>query len=167
MTPTTCPVCGGKLNIRLGAEYAVCGSCGNTCECDPADIARFRAVYRSAERAMRLNTAAGCREAIARLETIPFVEGSEDLSAECERRLDELRSNRLRQQERDKLTDRKNTALGVALLIAALVFCAAAVAGAVYLVVCLINGTFSPVSLAVAAGAALLAAVVILAGKAR
>ena len=25
----TCPVCGGKLNIKIGTEFAVCDSCGN------------------------------------------------------------------------------------------------------------------------------------------
>ncbi len=25
----TCPICGGKLNIKIGTEYAVCDSCGN------------------------------------------------------------------------------------------------------------------------------------------
>ena len=165
MKSFTCPVCGGKLNISIVSELAVCGSCGNTCECDTDDIARFRAIYRSAERAMLLHTEAGYREAIAALEAIPFVEGSESLYRECERRLNELQSNRQRRQESEAASDRKSTALGVALLIAAAVFCLAAVIGAVYLAVCVANGTLPDWAVPVVIAAAVLAAVLFIAGK--
>ena len=29
-----CPVCGGKLKIKIGTEYAVCDSCGNVTQID-------------------------------------------------------------------------------------------------------------------------------------
>ena len=114
---------------------------------------------------MLLHTEAGYREAIAALEAIPFVEGSESLSRECERRLNELQSNRQRRQESEAASDRKNTALGVALLIAAAVFCLAAVIGAVYLAVCVANGTLPDWAVPVVIAAAVLAAVLFIAGK--
>ncbi len=165
MTSFVCPVCGGKLNISISSELAVCGSCGNTYECDPADIAKYRTIYRSAERAMMLHTEAGYREAIAGLETIPFVEGAGNLSRECERRLSGLRSDRQRRQESEEASDKKHTALGAALLIAAAAFCVAAVVGAIYLVTCIVNGTLPDWAFPIVIGAAILAAVLFIAGK--
>ena len=143
MDPFTCPICGGKLNIRIGADKAECDSCGRLAEIDAADVARYREVYSSAERLMRQNTAAGYADAITRLQTIAFIGEAQDKIKECEQRLNELRADRLHRQEANRLSDRRNTRLGIVLLILTVLLCAAALAGIVYLVVRFVQGTLS------------------------
>ena len=70
----TCPVCGGKLNIKIGTEFATCESCGNVTKIDPMDAKRFTEIYRSAERSMRLNSVEGYEEALRQLDSISFIE---------------------------------------------------------------------------------------------
>ena len=143
MNPNTCPICGGKLNIRIGADKAECDSCGRLHEIDAADVARYREVYSSAERLMRQNTAAGYEDAIAKLQTIVFISEARDKIKECEQLLNELRANQLHRQEANRLSDRRNTRLGIVLLILTVLLCAAALAGVVYLVVRFVQGTLS------------------------
>ena len=143
MKSYTCPICGGKLNIRIGADNAECDSCGRLHEIDAADVARYREVYSSAERAMRQNTAAGYADAIRQLQTIAFIGEARDKIKECEQRFNELRANQLQRQEANRLSDRRNTRLGIVLLILTLLLCAAALAGVVYLIVRWAQGTLS------------------------
>lgn len=167
MTSFSCPVCGGKLNIRIGSELAVCENCGNSAGVDPADAARFSTVYREAERAMRRNSAAGYREAIRTLQEIAFIREAEKLTAECERRLAALKSDQILRQESEKTSEKRNAALGVILLALAVLFCAAAIAGAAYLVFRLLRGGPAPGELATVAGVAVLAVLLILFSKNR
>ena len=139
----TCPVCGGKLNIRIGADKAECDSCGRLAEIDAADVARYREVYSSAERLMRQNTAAGYEDAIRQLQTIAFIGEARDKIKECEQRFNELRANQLQRQEANRLSDKRNMRLGIVLLILTVLLCAAALAGIVYLVVRFVQGTLS------------------------
>lgn len=143
MKSYTCPICGGKLNIRIGADNAECDSCGRLHEIDAADVAQYREVYHSAERAMRQNTAAGYEDAIRQLQTIAFIDEARDKIKECERHLNELRASRLQRQEANRLSDRRNTRLGIVLLILTVLLCAAALAGVVYLIVRWVQGTLS------------------------
>ncbi len=143
MDPNTCPICGGKLNIRIGADKAECDSCGQLREIDAADVARYREVYSSAERAMRQNTAAGYADAIEKLQGIAFIGEARDKIKECEQHLNELRANQLHRQEVNRLSDRRNTRLGIVLLILTVLLIAAALAGVVYLVVRWAQGTLS------------------------
>ncbi len=143
MDPFTCPICGGKLNIRIGADKAECDSCGRLAEIDAADVARYREVYSSAERLMRQNTAAGYADAIRQLQTIAFIGEARDKIKECEQRLNELRVDRLLRQEANRLSDRRNTRLGIVLLILTVLLMAAALAGIVYLIVRWVQGTLS------------------------
>ena len=143
MKSYTCPICGGKLNIRIGADNAECDSCGRLAEIDAADVARYREVYSSAERAMRQNTAAGYADAIRQLQTIAFIDEARDKIKECEQHLNELHANQLHRQEANRLSDRRNTRLGIVLLILTLLLCAAALAGVVYLIVRWAQGTLS------------------------
>jgi transcription initiation factor TFIIIB Brf1 subunit/transcription initiation factor TFIIB len=143
MKSYTCPICGGKLNIRIGADKAECDSCGRLAEIDATDVAQYREVYHSAERAMRQNTAAGYADAIRQLQTIAFIDEARDKIKECEQRLNELRASRLQRQEANRFSDRRNTRLGIVLLILTLLLCAAALAGVVYLIVRWAQGTLS------------------------
>lgn len=167
MTSFSCPVCGGKLNIRIGSELAVCENCGNSAGVDPADAARFCAVYREAEGAMRRGSAAGYREAIRTLQEIAFIREAEELTAECERRLTALRSDDKKREEYEKISDRRGTALGVLLLAVTLLVCVGAIAGAAYLVFRLLRGGPAPGELATVAGVAVLAVLLILFSKNR
>ena len=143
MDPFICPICGGKLNIRIGADKAECDSCGRLAEIDAADVAQYREVYHSAERVMRQNTAAGYEDAIRQLQTIAFIDEARDKIKECERCLNELRASRLQRQEANRLSDKRSTRLGILLLILTLLLCAAALAGIVYLIVRWAQGMLS------------------------
>lgn len=167
MTSFSCPVCGGKLNIRIGSELAVCENCGNSAGVDPADAARFCAVYREAEGAMRRGSAAGYREAIRTLREIAFIREAEELTAECERRLAALKSDQILRQETEKTSEKRNAALGVLLLAVTLLVCVGAIAGAAYLVFRLLRGGPAPGELATVAGVAVLAVLLILFSKNR
>ncbi len=165
MKPYTCPICGGKLNIRIGADKAECDSCGRLHEIDAADVARYREVYSSAERAMRQNTAAGYADAIRQLQGIAFIDEARDKIKECERCLNELRASRLQRQEANRLSDKRSTRLGILLLILTLLLCAAALAGIVYLVVRFVQGTLSKGAMITILAVALAAIVVSVLGK--
>ena len=165
MIPSKCPVCGGKLHIKIGAGLAVCESCGGASEIDPAEIEKYRAICRTAERSMQKYTAAGYREALALLEPIGFVDEAEELRAECEERLNALQTGKRRQQEMEQASEKRNTALGVILLVLMLLFVLAALAGAVYLVIRLANGSLPPAALWITVGAAALAVVLIIINK--
>ena len=143
MTSFTCPICGGKLNIRIGADKAECDSCGKLHEIDAADVARYREIFTGAERAMRQNTAAGYADAIRQLQAVAFIDEARDKIKECEQRLNELHASRLQRQEANRLSDKRNTRLGIVLLILTVLLCAAALAGVVYLVVRFVQGTLS------------------------
>ena len=77
------------------------------------------------------------------LEAIAFIGEARDKIKECEQRLTELRADRLHRQETNRLSDRRNTRLGIVLLILTVLLCAAALAGIVYLVVRFVQGTLS------------------------
>ncbi len=143
MKPFTCPICGGKLNIRIGEAHAECDSCGRLHEIDAADVEQFRKIYADAERLMRQNTVAGYEDAIRQLQTIAFIGEARDKIKECEQRFNELRANQLQRQEANRLSDKRNTRLGVVLLILTVLLCAAALAGIVYLIVRWVQGTLS------------------------
>jgi hypothetical protein len=165
MKPYTCPICGGKLNIRIGADQAECDSCGRFQALDAADVARYREIFIGAERAMRQNTAAGYEDAIRQLQAIAFIDEARDKIKECEQRLNELRADRLHRQEANRLSDRRNTRLGIVLLILTLLLCAAALAGIVYLVVRFVQGTLSKGAMITILAVALAAIVVSVLGK--
>ena len=83
----TCPVCGGKLNIKIGTEYAACDSCGNVTKIDPMEAERFKRVFQSAQRSMRMNSVEGYEAALRELDQLPFIEEARKKRTECEKRL--------------------------------------------------------------------------------
>ena len=144
MRAFTCPVCGGKLNIKIGTEYAACDSCGSLTKIDSKEAERFKEIYQSAERTMRLNSVEGYEEALRQLDSISFIEEAQKTHADCEKRLRDLQANLTQRQAPGSASESQNTSFAGVLLAITLVFCAAALAGIVYLVLRLIRGTLSP-----------------------
>lgn len=163
----TCPVCGGKLNIKIGTEFAVCDSCGNVMKIDPQEAERFKEIYRSAERAMRLNSVEGYEEALRQLDSISFIEEARKTHAECEKRIRDLQANLTQRQAPGSASESQNTSFAGVLLAITLVFCAAAFTGIVYLVLRLIRGTLSPTATAVVIALAVLAIILSFINKAK
>ncbi len=159
MRAFTCPICGGKLNIKIGTEYAACDSCGNVTKIDPEEAERFKGILRSAERAMRLNSVEGYEEALHQLDSISFIEEACKKATECENRLHDLQADLQRRQVSGPASEQQNTSFAGVLLAITLVFCAAAFTGIVYLVLRLIRGTLSPTATAIVVGLAALAVV--------
>lgn len=167
MRAFTCPVCGGKLNIKIGTEFAVCDSCGNVMKIDPQEAERFGEIYRSAERAMRLNSVEGYEEALRQLDSISFIEEAQKTHAECEKRLQDLQADLTRRQVSGPASEQQNTSFAGVLLALTLVFCAAALAGAVWLVFQLLNGALSPRATAIVISLAALASFFMFVNKAK
>ena len=159
MRAFTCPVCGGKLNIKIGTEFAACDSCGNVMKIDPQEAERFGEIYRSAERSMRLNSVEGYEEALRQLDSISFIEEARKKATECENRMHDLQADLQRRQTPDSASESRNTSFAGVLLALTLVFCAAAFTGIVYLVLRLIRGTLSPTATTVVIVLAALAVV--------
>ena len=159
MRMLTCPICGGKLIIRIGTEFATCDSCGNVSKIDSADAKRFTEIYQSAERSMRMNSVEGYEAALRQLETILFIEQARKKAIECKARLHDLQVDLQRRQTPDPTSESRNTSFAGVLLAVTLVFCAAAFTGIVYLVLRLIRGTLSPTATAVVIVLAALAVV--------
>ncbi len=157
MRAFTCPICGGKLNIKIGTEYAACDSCGNVTKIDPADAKRFTETYRAAERSMRLNSLEGYEAALRELDSISFIEEARRKRTDCEKRLNELRTDLQRRQAQGSASEQQNTSFAGVLLAVTLVLCAAALAGVAWLVVLLLKGALSPRATAVVVAIAALA----------
>ena len=155
----TCPVCGGKLNIKIGTEFAICESCGNVTKIDPMDAKRFAEMYRSAERSMGLNSVEGYEAALRQLDSISFIEEARKKAAECEDRLHDLQADIQRRQAQGPASEQQNTGFAGVLLAVTLVLCAAALAGVIWLAVQLIHGALSPRATAAVIAVAALAAV--------
>ena len=139
----TCPVCGGKRHIVIETGLAVCEACGKTFDAEAEDVQKYGEILRDAERLMRQNTVAGYEDAIRLLASIPFVSGAKEKQTECEKRLSELQTRKRRRMESEQIGDKRNTRIGVILLILTVLLCAAALAGIVYLIVQWVQGTLS------------------------
>ena len=159
MQPFTCPICGGKLDIRIGTEFAACDSCGSLTKIDPEEAERFKEIYRSAERAMRLNSVEGYEEALRQLDSISFIEEAQKTHADCEKRLRDLQANLTQRQAPGSASESQNTSFAGVLLALSRTVCAAAVTGIVYRVLRLIRGTLSPTATAAVITLAALAVV--------
>lgn len=167
MKAYTCPICGGKLNIRIGAEFALCSACGKPTDIDPDDAEKFFSIYRSAGREMAKKTAAGYREAVRELEAITFIEEAKEMSDECEARLRDLQARESQRQENEKISDKRDTVLGIIIAAAALLFGIAAIAGVIYVVVRMVNGNLPSQAIWVTLGAAAIAVVLMILNRAK
>lgn len=166
-TKLQCEICGGKLNIRIGAGHAECESCGNVSELDPKDTARFRAVFREAERLMLQNTVSGYEEAIQKLQSLPFIDEAREKEAVCKRRLELLRERQRQREEARKRDSAKDTRLGIVILIVSVLFAVAAVAGIACLIVLLIKGMLPPAVTAIVVAAIAAVGVLVILGRIR
>ena len=167
MNPHTCPICGGKLNIVIESGLAVCEACQRTFDADPEDVQKYGGIVRDAERLMRQNTVAGYHDALRLFASVPFVSGTKEKQAECEKRLSELRARTERHRALLHREDEKNTKLGIILLILTLLFAAAAIAGIVYLVILWSKGTLSRPAVIVIVSVAVVAVALALFGRLR
>ncbi len=143
MNPHTCPICGGKLNIVIESGLAVCEACQRTFDADPEDVQKYGGIVRDAERLMRQNTVAGYHDALRLFASVPFVSGTKEKQAECEKRLSELQDRMERHRELIHREDEKNTKLGIILLILTILFAVAAIVGIVYFIILWTKGTLS------------------------
>lgn len=155
MRAFACPVCGGKLNIKIGTEDAVCDSCGILTKIDPNEAERFERTFQAAQRSMGLNSVEGYEAALRELDGISFIEEAHKTHADCEKRLRDLQADMARRQS----PEQSSTAFAGVLLALTLVFCAAAFTSIVWLVLRLIRGTLSPTATAVVVALAALAVV--------
>ena len=126
---------------------------------DPQEAERFGEIYRSAERSMRLNSVEGYEEALRQLDSISFIEEARKEAKECENRLRDLQANLTQRQAPGSASESQNTSFAGVLLAVTLVLCAAALAGAAWLVVLLLKGALSPRATAAVIAVAALAAV--------
>lgn len=131
----TCPVCGGRLNIKIGSAYAACSSCGNLTELDQNDVEKFRGIFDHAKNSVSLNTIAGYKDAIRELDQISFIEEAREKSAEYKKAIEDIQSDQLRKEVLEKSSGKKQTILGMVLLIFMIILSLAAIAGIVYLVI--------------------------------
>ena len=167
MNKYLCPICGGKQHIVIGSGLAVCESCGKTFDADPKDVQKYGGIVRDAERLMRQNTVAGYEDAIRMLSSIPFVSGVKEKQAECEKRLADLRERTEQRRELSHRENAKDAKLGIILLILALLFAAAAIAGIVYLIILWSKGMLSRPAIIVIVSVAVIAVVLGLVGRLR
>ena len=116
---------------------------------------------------MRQNTVAGYHDALRLFASVPFVSGTKEKQAECEKRLSELQDRMERHRELIHREDEKNTKLGIVLLILTLLFAAAALAGIVYLIILWSKGMLSRTAIIVIASVAVVAVALALFGRLR
>ena len=108
---------------------------------------------------MRLNSVEGYEEALRQLDSISFIEEARKEAKECENRLRDLQANLTQRQAPGSASESQNTSFAGVLLAVTLVLCAAALAGAAWLVVLLLKGALSPRATAAVIAVAALAAV--------
>lgn len=165
--PFSCPICGGRLIIKLDTGIGVCDSCGQMTELNPTDLKELRDMNSRAERQMRLRSAAGYEEALRLLKGISFAADVDEKIAYCQTQLDALRQKQVRQRSFTESAGKKDTALGTVLIVMAVVFLLAAVAGIVVLIVLWSRGKLPPKAAAVILGVIAVVAVLALIGKAK
>ena len=149
--PVTCPVCGGKLNIKIGSAYAACRSCGNLTDLDPKDVETFRGIFEHARNSVSLNTIQGYQDAIRELDQISFIEEAREKTAEYKRAIEDIEADQKRKEASEQISGKKQTVLGMILLILMILLSLAAVAGIVYLIILWSRGQLPQPVLIVAA----------------
>lgn len=145
----TCPNCGGDFILSVNSQYAQCENCGNTASVDTEELAKIRKIYRSAERQMHLNSAAGYNEAVNILQPISFVSEAREKLDYCDKRLSELKLAQSRKAEAKEQSDKKDTAIGIIFVVLLLLVVALAIAGAIYIIYHLRAGDLSPTAITV------------------
>ena len=139
-----CPICGGRLKIKIDSGMALCGSCGEWTEADPAQLQNLRDTVGKAERSARLQTAEGCAHALRLLEEISAVADVEERIAACRAQMDSVQETRIRQTKTARDDDRRETATGTALIVLLVLICLAVLGGAISVFVLWSRGILPP-----------------------
>ena len=139
-----CPICGGRLKIKIDSGMALCGSCGEWTEADPAQLQNLRYTVGTAERSARLQTAEGCETALRLLEEISAVADVEDRISACRAQLDSVRETRVRQKKTARDDDKRDTATGIVLMVLIVLICLAAVGGLIAVFILWSKGRLPP-----------------------
>lgn len=160
-----CKICGGKLNIIIGSDTAVCDSCGSFENIGPDDVKKYSDIYKSAQRTMRQNNISAYSDAINQLQGISFIDEAKDLSDICEKRIEEIRAKQKIQEQKKEESDRQNTKTGIILIVLTVLVLLLAAAGAVYIVIHFYRGDLSPRAVAVIISAVIIFALAAVVGK--
>lgn len=160
-----CKICGGRLSISVNSEYAQCENCGSSAEVSPEELGRIRTIYESALRKIRLNSAAGYKDAINQLQTIPFVSEAQDKIDLCEKRLAEIKEAEAKRAEVQEQTDKNDTKTGIVIIVLIMLVILLAIAGAIYIAVHLYRGDLSPKAVTAIVSVIVVFAVLTIIGK--
>ena len=163
----TCPVCGGHLKLNTETGIATCESCGEPREADAAEVKKLLDTCSRAERYTRQNTAAGYREGIRLLKSIAADADVADRIAAYETQLGALTQRQTRQHTVTESTGKKDTAVGIVLLVVLAVIVLAVIAGVVTLIVLWAQGKLSPTTVTVILCVLAVLAVLVIIGKAK
>ena len=163
MTDLFCKTCGGRLEINIGSDTAVCDSCGLVRRLEPGEVAGVTAAWRAALTDMGSGTRQGYKDAIDKFRSLSFVAGSNDRIAECQERIRELDEAQERRENSKKKTG--SAGLGIVLIIVAVLILAAIIAGAVYLIINIVHGTLTPTARWIAVAAGVLVIILAVVGK--
>ncbi len=139
-----CEICGGKLNITIGSDIAVCDSCGNSATIPAADVRKYQDIYRSAEAPMRQNSVSGYEDAIRKLQPIAFIPEAQEKITFCENRIAELREKQRNQEQSKEESEKSDSKTGVIVIVVICLLLLALIVGAVILVIHLFKGDLSP-----------------------
>jgi hypothetical protein len=139
-----CSVCGGKLNITIGSDIAVCESCNNRAEIPSGDVKKYSDIYKSAEALIRQNNTLSYENAIKILNAISFIPEAEAKIAFCETRLAEIKEAEAKRAEAKEQADKNDTKAGIIIIVMIVLVILLVVAGAIYIAVHLYRGDLSP-----------------------
>ena len=96
---------------------------------------KFRGIFDHAKNSVSLNTIAGYKDAIRELDQISFIEEAREKSAEYKKAIEDIQADQQRKEVSEKSSGKKQTILGMILLIFMILLSLAAIAGIVYLVI--------------------------------
>ena len=162
-----CEICGGKLNITIGSDIAVCDSCGNSATIPAADVRKYQDIYRSAEMLMQQNSVSGYSQAKLKLQTIAFIPQAEEKIAVCENRIAALRERQKTQAQAKEEAEKRDGRTGVIVIVVVLLVLLAIIAGAVYLAVRFYRGDLSPRAIAILIAAVVVVIAIAIIGKSK
>lgn len=161
-----CKTCGGDLVLTIGSDRAVCDHCGLAAEVAEKDVKKYLNAFNSAEALMRTDTLAGYTNALPRLQAISFIPQAREKAEFCERRAQELRKEQAERRQRTEAeTGKKDSAIGIIILVLLAVFFLAAVGCAVYVIYRLVKGDLSQTEVIVLIAVAAVFAALLVLGK--
>ncbi len=160
-----CEVCGGKLNMTIGSDIAVCDSCGNRATIPAGDVRKYQDIYKAAELLMQRNSVVGYSEAKMKLQAIAFIPEAEEKIAVCENRIAELRERQKTQAQTKAETDKRDSKTGIILIVTVLLILLAIAAGIIYLAIRFYRGDLSPRTIAIIIAAVVVVIAIAIIGK--